>query len=341
MPWWVRVAWALCGVGSIAAAQLPSVSPHRGARRVMGTFCEVQVYHRDPAVATDAIDAALAEMSRVDRLLSNYDSSSELSAMNRDAGRSAFHASGELFDFVASCQRYAQATSGAFDPTVGALVRAWGFFSKAPARPSAPALSDAQRRVGIDKVRLDPVARTIGYATPGLEIDPGGIGKGYAVDRAVEILRKMGVESALVSAGGSTIYGIGRPPGRDGWRVGINDPSDREHPFGYVRLRDNALSTSGASEKSVSVDGHRYSHIFDPRTGTPVEDMCQVTVVAPTATDSDALTKAAFVLPRERATEMLSARSGVHMMRVEGACEDRTRPWVAPWSGAVFEQVAR
>lgn len=337
---WTPSAWILCA--AIVAGQPPSAAtPHRAARRIMGTFCEVQVYHDDETVATRAIGAALDEMARVDRLLSNYDPGSELSAMNREAPRGPFRASPELFDFVSACYRYAKETGGAFDPTVGALVRAWGFFSKTPARPAASALTAARQRVGIDKVRLDHGARSVTYAAPGLEIDPGGIGKGYAVDRAIEVLRKMDVRSALVSAGGSTIYGLGRPPGRESWRVGINNPTDPEHPFGYVHLHDNALSTSGASEQSVSLDGHRYSHIFDPRTGDPVEGMCQATVVAPTAIESDALTKAAFVLGRADSTAVLAAHTGVHMMRVEGACEDRTRPWIAPGSGGVFEQVAR
>jgi thiamine biosynthesis lipoprotein len=334
--WWPISVGVLCT--AIVAAQQPSApSLHRAARRIMGTFCEVQVYHEDASVATRAVNAALDEMARVDRLLSNYDPDSELSAMNREASHSSFRASQELFDFVAACQRYAQTTGGAFDPTVGALVRAWGFFSKTPSRPSAAALADAKQRVGIDKVRLDPGTRSVTYTAPGLEIDPGGIGKGYAVDRAAEILRKMGVRAALVSAGGSTLYGLGRPPGRAGWRVGINNPSDPAHAFGYVQLHDNALSTSGSSEQSVVLEGHRYSHVFDPRSGDPVADMCQATVVALTATDSDALGKPAFVLSRDGARAVLSGRAGVHVMRVEGACEDRTRPWIAPWSGGVFE----
>ena len=337
MRWTIGV-WILGA--AVVAPQPSTTAPHRTARRIMGTFCEVQVYHDDAAMATRAVNAALDEMTRVDRLLSNYDPASELSVMNREASHSSFRASQELFDFVAACQRHAKDSGGAFDPTVGALVRAWGFFSKTPSRPSAAALADAKQRVGIDKVRLDPATRSVTYTAPGLEIDPGGIGKGYAVDRAVEMLRKMGVRSALVSAGGSTLYGLGRPPGRPGWRVGINNPSDPGHPFGYVQLHDNALSTSGASERSVLLAGHRYTHIFDPRSGNPVEDMCQATVVAPTAIASDALTKPAFVLSRDAAEAVLSARDGVHVMRVEGACEDRTRPWIAPWSGGVFE-VAR
>lgn len=338
-----RLAIVTClsaaAVGAVKVEQ-PAGDARRGARRIMGTFCEIQAHHKNAAAAGRAIEAALDEMQRVDRLLSNYDPASELSAMNREAGRSPFRASPELYGFVKRCRDYVAATAGAFDPTVGPLVRAWGFFTPRPARPSAEEIGAAARVSGFDKVRLDDAARTVTFTVPGVEIDPGGIGKGYAVDMAVKVLRRGGVTSALVNAGGSSLYAIGHPPGRPAWRVAVSDPTDREHPVRYAQLEDAALSTSGVSEKFVVAEGHRYSHIFDPRTGAPVEGMCQVTVVASKATDSDALTKAPFILSREDTLRLFERDKAVHVLRMEGPCGPGRVLWTTPWSSSVFVEAA-
>jgi len=275
-------------------------------------------------------------MERVDRLLSNYDPASELSAMNREAARAPFRASDELFGFVQRCHDYVVATRGAFDPTVGPLVRAWGFFTPRPAKPPEAQIAAAKAVSGFARVRLDPTARTVSYAASGLELDPGGIGKGYAVDMAVGVLTRAGITSALVSAGGSTLYAIGHPPERPAWTLGIGDPSDRQRAVRIVHLRDASVSTSGVSEKFVIVDGHRYSHIFDPRTGDPVEGMCQVSVVTGNATESDALTKAAVILPRAAVLALAERVGRIHVLRMEGACGPARTVWMTPWSADIF-----
>lgn len=315
----------------------PEVRPHRQSRLVMGTLAEIQVYHPDADLASRAIDAALTEMQRVDRLLSNYRPDSELSLMNAAAGKAPVRVSDELFAFVAACRRYFDETRGTFDPTVGPIVRAWGFFTPRPMAPSAADDAAARARSGFDKVRIDTAAQTVGYAVDGLELDPGGIGKGYAVDRAVLVLRQHGITSALVSGGGSTLYGLGTPPGQTGWKLAVRDPAHPASALRYVRLRDGALSTSGVSAKFVDVDGRRMGHIIDPRTGRPGEAVCQVTVTAPDATASDALTKAAYLLPRAELESRLAGRTGVHVLRIDGPCRAPAATWTTSWSAAVFE----
>lgn len=317
-----------------AAAPAAQGTPYHESRKVMGTLCEVQVHDDNAAAAARAMTAALDEMARVDRLLSNYIPDSELSRMNASAAKAPFHASPELYAFVKRSRVYFDDTLGTFDPTMGAVVRAWGFFTPHPAPPSAADAAAARARTGFDKVRLDDATRSVSYAVDGLEIDPGGIGKGYAVDRAADVLRGLGVTSALVSAGGSTLYAIGHPPGHDGWKVAIRDPSRRADSLAIVSLRDSAVSTSGVSERFVVENGHRYAHIIDPRTGEPSEGMCQVTLIAPDATASDALTKAAFLLSRRQLIDRFSARPGIHVLRVEGTCAGAV--WTTPWSAGVF-----
>jgi len=327
-----RILPLLCAAASLTAAS----NPHRESRQIMGTLCEIQVYDSDAARAQSAIRAALDEMSRVDHLLSNYDPASELSVMNREAARGPFLASTELFAFVTACRRFYDLSEGTFDPTVGALVRAWGFFSRNPGMPSPAAIVAAKAASGFDRVRMDPAARTIQYAVAGIEMDPGGIGKGYAVDQAVAVLKARHIRAALVSAGGSTLYGLGHPPDKPAWRVAIANPANSTKAIAFVELRDNSLSTSGVSEQSLLAGSHRYSHIFDPRTGEPVENMCQVTVVAHSGAVTDALCKPAFILSRGGVIEVLKRYSGAHALRLEGRC-NAGETWVTPWSPRVFE----
>jgi thiamine biosynthesis lipoprotein len=335
----MRVSPALAAAASVAvalgAAPRADVARHRQSRLVMGSLAEIQVYHADGNLAGRAIGAALDEMQRVDRVLSNYQPGSELSRMNASAAAAPFRASDELYAFVRRCRAYVGETLGTFDPTMGPLVRAWGFFSPQPAPPTAQDAAAARARSGFDKVRLDDVSQTIGYAVPGVEFDPGGIGKGYAADRATAVLREHGITSALVSAGGSTLYALGHPPDQEGWKVAVRNPASPATALRYVLLRDNAISTSGVSAKSVRADGRRFAHIIDPRTGAPGEHVCQVSLVAPSATDSDAWTKAAFLLSRD-ALERLFAGRPVHVLRIEGGCDDGRAPWTTSWSSGVF-----
>ena len=325
----------VCAIPSLGSLFHDAATIHKRSTMLMGTFCEIQVSHPDPAFAERAIQKAFDEMGRVDRLLSNHNSESELSVLNREAPRSPVRVSDELFAFVLKCRSLYDATKGAFDPTVGPLVRAWGFFTSHPGKPSGPEIAAAKAASGFEKVRVNETAGTISFAAAGMEIDSGGIGKGYAIDRAVQVLKKAGVETALVSAGGSSLYGLGSPPDRPGWRIALKNPSDPQRPLAVVDLCGSSLSTSGVSEKSVQAEGRRYAHIFDPRTGEPVEEMCQVTVVAPQTTDSDAFTKAAFILSRDSVAELFARLPGVHALRLEGSCGDRPA-WITPWSSSVF-----
>lgn len=311
-------------------------SLYRDTRLLMGTECEIQIYDADRDHAREAARAAFDEMARVDRLLSNYIADSELSVMNREAARAPAHVSAELFVFVTRSREFYDSTLHTFDPTIGPLVRAWGFFGSHPVRPDAATIAAARAKTGFEHVRLDATAQSIFYTVSGMEFDPGGIGKGYAADHAADALRHHGITSALISAGGSTFVAIGHPPDRDGWRIAISDPLDRARPYGYVMLRDASLSTSGVSEQSVREGPRRYAHIFDPRRGEPMEGMCQATVVAKTGIESDALSKPAFILSREQVEANFHPRPEVHALRIEGDCGAHATRWTTPWSAAVF-----
>jgi FAD:protein FMN transferase len=262
----------------------------------MACLYAIEAYGPDAENLARIVDEALDEVDRVDRLMSHYKAASDVSRVNREAARHPVTVDAELFDFIAEAMRYNRDSAGAFDITVGPLMKAWGFFRGDGRVPSEEEIASARRHVGSAHVTLDPAARTIAFDAPGVEIDLGGIAKGYAVDRVVGLFRRRGVAAALISAGGSTIYGLGAPPGRAGWDVEIQDPIESGKTALTVQLKNRALSVSGRSEKSFEAGGVAYSHIMDPRTGRPVQGMLSVAVLAPTGTAGDALDNAFFVL---------------------------------------------
>jgi thiamine biosynthesis lipoprotein len=262
----------------------------------MGATFSVVLYGNDRRQMDKAADAAFDEVHRLDRLLSNYKPDSEWSEVNRTAGVRPVKVSAELFQLLSDCLKYSRQSDGAFDITVGPLMKVWGFYKGEGALPRPADVTDALTHVGYQHVRLDAAAQTIYFDRPGVELDPGGIGKGYAVDRMVEVLHGRGVQIALVSASGSSIYGMGAPPNEpDGWRITIRAPEHPDKSAGEVFLKDMSLSTSGSYEKFFQADGRTYAHIIDPRTGYPAQGTASVSVMAPRTIDSEAWAKPYFI----------------------------------------------
>lgn len=262
----------------------------------MGSNFSIILYGNDRARMEEAINSAFDEVKRLDGMLSNYLSGSEWSQLNRDAADRAVRVSPELFQLLSACLDYSRRSEGAFDITVGPLMKVWGFYEGSGLLPRPAELKAALARVGYRHLQLDPAARTVRFGLPGVELDPGGIGKGYAVDCMVEILRRKGFDSALVSGSGSSIYGLGAPPTEPkGWRVAIGAPRDPGKPIAEVWLKNMSMSTSGTYEKFFWAEGRTYSHIMDPRTGYPAQGTSLVSVVAPRTIDSEAWTKPYFV----------------------------------------------
>jgi len=301
----------LCTVALSSGSEIPA-RRHAQIRYMMGTLCEITAYATDQEKHnTDiAINAAFDELKRIDSVLSNWNPNSELMRMNSVASRlgiggnrPAVKVGPELFERIGIALDVARASQGLFDPTVGPLVRAWGFLPS-PARPKnrARAVAAARTIVGWEKVRLDTVQHTVQFAVPGMEIDLGGIAKGYAAGKAAQVLREHGIKSGLVSLGSSSIAAIGAPPRATGWRVFIRDPRDGESPAAWIDLRDGeSLATSGTYEKTVSVGKSRYSHIIDPRTGEAISGVVSVTVLLQEPEIADALTKPFFMSPSRSA----------------------------------------
>lgn len=274
------------------------------SREAMGGTFSIIVYGDDRTRLEGAAALALEEAVRLDQLLSNYKPSSEWSEVNREAAKSAVPVSPELFRLLKACLAYSQASEGTFDITVGPLMRVWGFYKGSGKLPHRAEIRTVLDRIGYQNIILDPAAQTVRFEKPGVEMDPGGIGKGYAVDLMADTLRRQGVKSGFISASGSSLYGIGTPPKESrGWRVKIRDPRSETKTIEDVFLKDESLSTSGSQEKFFEAEGKVYSHIMDPRTGYPSQGRLQVSVVASKALDSEAWTKPIFIQGRDWAAK--------------------------------------
>jgi len=232
--------------------------------------------------------------------MSLHRADSELTALNSHASKKPISVSSDLFRVVESALAIAAATDGSFDPTVGPLIQRWGFLWKEHRLPEPAELSAALKSVGYRFVKLEARNRTVSFACDGVVFDLNGIAKGFAVDCAVAKLQAFGISNAMVRAGGD-LRVIGTPPDQNAWSVQIEDPA-RRGKRGVIQLRDAAVSTSGSYENSFEIDGQRYSHILDPRTGFPARGVVACSVIAKTCMQSDAWATALFVHGPEKST---------------------------------------
>ena len=302
--------------------RLPDAEPHVApqavlsfSRTAMACRFEVVLPAGDERHAA-AAQAALALASELERQMTVFRPDSEISELNRSPAGAPVRVEPRLFGLLQLAARLAEETAGVFDITTGALDRLWRR-CRTEARLPAPAEVEAARQgAGMQHMRLDEAHCTVEFARDGVELNLGAIGKGYALDRIAEELREQGVASALIHAGHSSICAIGYPPWAPAWAVSVSDPrgpsassepalsSAKGSPRGTggprpattMRLRDRTMSTSGSAERFFEVDGKRYGHIIDPRTGWPAQSVSSVTAIAPTAAEADALSTAFYIM---------------------------------------------
>jgi thiamine biosynthesis lipoprotein len=302
----------LHGLAEEPAAPPAEYSLLRVTRRAMATSFEVLL----PLGTPDAVAAGEAALDEVDRLeaqLTVYRDTSEVSRLNARAATGPVPVEEGLFDLLQLAARVSADTDYAFDITAGALIKAWGFFRGPRRVPADAELRQVLQRVGMRHVELDPEARTVRFARPGLEINLGSIGKGYALDRAAGLLRReWKIRAGVLHGGHSSVYATGSEPGSGrGWPVGIRHPWDEGRRLALVYLCDRALGTSAATFQHLEHHGRKLGHILDPRTGWPAETLASASVLAPTAAEADALATAFFILGVERARAYCTAHPEV------------------------------
>jgi len=291
---WFVLAF-LVSVGARPAQAGDLAVRYEASHEAMGTVYTVAAYGRDQEFLSEVVNQVFEEIDRLDAQMSNYKPESELSVINREAAQHAVIVEPRLFGLIQYAWRASDESGGAFDITVGPLMKHWGFFRGQGRLPSPPEISQVLKSVGYQHMHLDAERRSIRFDVSGMEIDLGGIAKGYAVDQAVEILRSNGVTSALVSSGTSSIYALGSPPGERGWKVTVRDPYDAGKAADVFHLQNFALSTSGSYEKFFKINGKIYCHIMDPHTGWPVQNMLSTVAAVPTGVETEVLTKVFFV----------------------------------------------
>lgn len=283
-------------------------------RYAMGTVFEVVAYSNAPERTSAAIDRALDEVVRLDNLMSNYKPESDLSRMNREAHFHTIKIPADLYRVIEIALDYSRLSEGEFDVSVAPVVDLWKAALAGGAMPTAAQQAQAASCVGYQKIELIAPDQ-IQFHSGCLRIDLGAIGKGYAVDRVVAILASQGVERAYIDAGGSTIYGLGSPSDAGGWPVHLRDPSNRLDP--QVHLLDNSVSTSEQSAAST-LTGDAPGHIVTPESGKPLRTPYAVSVIAKTATDSDALSTTLLLLGPEKGAALVAGLKNVSAI------------WVAP-----------
>ena len=295
-------SWLLVlGLAALAAPAARAEWMER-TEAIMGTRVYVELWADEPAKGDAAIEAVMAEMRRIDALMSHYKPDSQLSQINARANSEPVQVDKELFDLIKLSTHYSQITDGAFDITYASV----GYLYDYPRHihPTEAQIKAALPAVNWRNMRFDDAHHSIRFDHPGMRIDLGGIGKGYAVDRGVDILKARGFQHAVVTAGGDSRI-IGDHMGR-AWMVAIRHPDDPKKVVTRIPLSDTAMSTSGDYERYFDENGVRYHHIIDPRTGHSASKVRSATVLAPTATQTDGMSKTAFVLGPEKALEIIN-----------------------------------
>ncbi|MBR4835200.1 MAG: FAD:protein FMN transferase [Thermoguttaceae bacterium] len=298
------IAWSDDGENGDATEEIGGCEPKRFefAEQKMGVPTRIVLYARDQETAEKAADAVWRRFDELNAALSDYDSESEIVRVCRESGKAGAPVaiSADLRRTLEEARRFCVLTDGAFDVTVSPVVKLWRRSRYFNERPPEKILETAKKTVGLANWKLTEA----GVETaPGVRFDVGGIAKGLALDEALATLRTFGIESALVDAGGDLRLGAA-PPGKDGWTIGIAG-LEKEGAAFYRTLANVGVASSGDANRFLEIDGVRYSHIIDPRTGEPLTRRCVATVVAPSATAADALASAVCVLGLEGTPELV------------------------------------
>lgn len=302
--YWRAGAYAVVGLAFVCGCARRPL--YRDTQVMLGTFVEVVSPSREAA------GVVFPEMKRIERLLSKYDPDSEVSRLNKEG---FLEASPETVFILKKAKEFCEASGGAFDVTVAPLLDLWGFTDRRFRRPNQKEIDRALALVGSEKIIIDESKNMVKFKVPGMKIDLGGIAKGYALDCAARRLKEKGITDCLINAGGQ-IYCIGNGKGRP-WKIAIKDPR-RQGVCGYIEVRNGSVSTSGDYEQYFTEEGRRFSHIFDPRSGYPVEtDILSATISAPDGLTADALSTAVFVMGKQKGEVFARGFQGVQAMVIQ------------------------
>ncbi len=289
----------------------------RRSQKLMGNSFEITVVDTSEKCASEHIDATIAEIQRIEQLLSTYKEDSQTSMINRDAGLRPVVVDAEVYNLIDRSLRISQITDGYFDISYGGIdKRLWNFDKEMNALPDPAVIKENLKLVNYRNIVLDPKKKTVFLKEKGMRIGFGGIGKGYAAEMGKRLLQQRGVRSGVVNASGDlTVWGCqadGKP-----WTIGIANPDCANLPFSYLSMSDMAIATSGNYEKYVLIGGKRYSHTIDPKTGVPVSGIKSVTIICPNAEIADAMTTPVAIMGIDAAMDLINQIAQVECIIID------------------------
>ena len=310
----VLIFFALC-LGCYASIAQSDVSVKK-TLKLMGTRFEITVVAPNEDIGYININEAVAEIQRIEKLISSWDADSETSKINKNAGIRPVRVSQELFELIERALSLSQVTDGAFDITYASLDKVWRFDGTMTTAPSESEIAHSVAKIGYEKVILNSASQSIFLTEKGMRIGFGAIGKGYAADKAKALLMSKEVKAGIINASGD-LTTWGTKSNGENWMVGITNPLEKEKVFAWLPVIESSVATSGNYEKFLSFGGEKYSHIIDPRTGYPTKGISSVTIFAKKVELCDALATAVFVLGRDTGMHLINQLDGVEAVIVD------------------------
>lgn len=285
--------------------------------KLMGNRFEISVVTPNKTRAKECIHAAVEEIRRIEKLLTTFNEASQTNLVNRNAGIRPVKVDKEVFDLVKRSKKISELTQGAFDITYGSIdKRFWNFDQTMTCLPDRQTAKNLVRLINYKNVVLDQNNLTVFLKEKGMRIGFGGIGKGYAAEKAKLLLKEMGIENGIVNAAGD-LTAWGHQPGGKPWTIGIADPNITRHAFSYLELTNTSIATSGNYEKFVMINGKKYSHTIDPKSGFPVTGIKSVTIISPNAEIADAMATPVMIMGTQVGIDMINQLNGIECIIID------------------------
>lgn len=291
------------------------VGKHHKVIKLMGSRFEITAFHQNPQTAWDGINAAIHEISRIEKLISSWDSESQTSEINRNAGLKPVKVDAELFNLIKRGLRISRLTDGAFDMSYASMDRIWKFDGSMTELPAADLVAKAASKISYLNIVLNEAEQTVFLREEGMKIGFGAIGKGYAAQKAKERMQALGIRSGVVNAAGDLVA-WGQDEQGQLFKVGIADPRKKDSVMSWLTVDNGAVVTSGDYERFAMFNSKRYAHIIDPRTGYPTTGIKSVTIICPNPELADALSTSVFVLGREKGLALINQLKGIECLIV-------------------------
>ncbi|MDX2303737.1 MAG: FAD:protein FMN transferase [Microscillaceae bacterium] len=296
---------------------------HTKVLKLMGSRFEITAVHEDDTLAWEAIRACIAEIERIERLISEWDTLSQTHQINIQAGVRPVLVDEELFALIRRSKKVSELTNGAFDISFAAIDKIWRFDGSMKEMPPAEKIKNSVRLINYQDILLDENQKSVFLKNKGMKIGFGAIGKGYAANRGKKVMQALGIRSGIVNAGGDLIAWGNNATGEP-WKIGITDPNDKNKMISWLNVADMAVVTSGDYEKFVVFDGIRYAHIIDPHTGYPARGLKSVTILCPDAELADALATGVFVLGETPGLALINQLKGIQCLIITDRNEIKT-----------------